>query len=100
MADNIRQEDWEWADALFWESDWADLVNVEETEYIPETGIHVYTLDTGANVLVLPSGNVVLGDPEDLDSEACPGCGCLPGDGLTEGCNHPEGCGFFRQFAD
>lgn len=28
--------------------------------------------------------------------EACPGCGCLPGDGTTDGCEHPEGCGFNR----
>ena len=31
-----------------------------------------------------------------VDPEACPGCGCKPGDGYTEGCDHPDGCGFFR----
>jgi hypothetical protein len=30
--------------------------------------------------------------------EACPGCGCLPGDGLTDGCEDPTGCGYFRAF--
>ncbi len=30
------------------------------------------------------------------DDDACQGCGCRPGDGLTPGCDHPEGCGFFR----
>lgn len=25
---------------------------------------------------------------------ACPGCGCEPGDGRTDGCPHPEGCGY------
>lgn len=30
------------------------------------------------------------------DDDACPGCGCRPGDGLTAGCNHPDGCGYFR----
>ncbi len=31
----------------------------------------------------------------DFPSEvACPGCGCEPGEGLTEGCAHPLGCGF------
>jgi len=25
--------------------------------------------------------------------EACPGCGCLPGDGATTGCDDPLGCG-------
>ncbi len=24
---------------------------------------------------------------------ACPGCGCEPGDGRTDGCTHPDGCG-------
>ena len=23
----------------------------------------------------------------------CPGCGCEPGDGITPGCNEPNGCG-------
>ena len=31
---------------------------------------------------------------EDNDSCECEGCGCLPGDGRTKGCMHPEGCGF------
>jgi hypothetical protein len=30
---------------------------------------------------------------EDVNPEACPGCGCLPGDGRTVGCQHPDGCG-------
>jgi hypothetical protein len=29
--------------------------------------------------------------------EQCPGCGCLPGDGVTEGCTHPDGCGAFSE---
>jgi len=32
----------------------------------------------------------------ELREDACPGCGCQPGDGVTEGCEHPEGCGFWR----
>jgi hypothetical protein len=32
--------------------------------------------------------------PCDGDAEAaCPGCGCRPGDGVTAGCFHPDGCG-------
>ena len=27
---------------------------------------------------------------------ACPGCGCKPGDGITETCNHPVGCGYSK----
>lgn len=32
----------------------------------------------------------------ETDPEACPGCGCKPGDGYTAGCNHSEGCGFYK----
>ena len=28
-----------------------------------------------------------------LDADACPGCGCRPGDGITKGCHDPIGCG-------
>lgn len=31
------------------------------------------------------------------DDEACPGCGCIPGDGLTDGCFHPVGCGYYKR---
>lgn len=30
----------------------------------------------------------------------CPGCGCEPGDGITESCNHPGGCGFHKEYRD
>lgn len=30
------------------------------------------------------------------DDYACPGCGCVPGDGLTEDCNDDTGCGWAR----
>jgi len=33
---------------------------------------------------------------EAFDVYACPGCGCMPGDGRTPGCTHPDGCGAFR----
>lgn len=33
-------------------------------------------------------------DAADEDIEACPGCGCMPGDGRTPGCTHPGGCGY------
>ena len=32
-------------------------------------------------------------DEDDENPLACPGCGCMPGDGITESCNHPLGCG-------
>jgi len=38
-------------------------------------------------------GVLTMSTHETLD-DACPGCGCKPGDGRTRGCSHPEGCGF------
>ena len=32
--------------------------------------------------------------------EACPGCGCLPGDGITSGCTDRDGCGWARSVHD
>lgn len=29
-----------------------------------------------------------------VNPEACPGCGCMPGDGRTPGCTHHDGCGY------
>ena len=34
-----------------------------------------------------------LDDADDFDPEACPGCGCVPGEGITDDCEHPDGCG-------
>jgi len=31
------------------------------------------------------------------DDFACLGCGCKPGDGITESCDHPEGCGYSKR---
>lgn len=33
----------------------------------------------------------------DADACACDGCGCHPGDGLTEGCEDQNGCGYFKR---
>lgn len=32
------------------------------------------------------------------DPEACPGCGCKPGDGITDDCDDPGGCGYFKEW--
>ena len=37
-----------------------------------------------------PDGDEVISD------EDCPGCGCGPGDGITDDCFHPIGCGWFK----
>lgn len=29
------------------------------------------------------------------NEDGCPGCGVVPGDGVTKGCLHPDGCGFW-----
>jgi len=31
---------------------------------------------------------------------ACDTCGCLPGEGLTEGCDDPDGCGWSRKMLE
>lgn len=36
-------------------------------------------------------------DPND---EYCPGCAARPGDGINQHCEHPLGCGFWRQVGD
>lgn len=30
--------------------------------------------------------------------DACPGCGNLPGDGIDEDCNDPDGCGHWKSY--
>ncbi len=62
-----RTEDWDWADSLLDGSDWWDLVEfrIDESEFIPETGNHVYQLDTGDCIIVTPQGDVLLGDSQD-----------------------------------
>jgi hypothetical protein len=44
-----------------------------------------------------PEGGTMDDDEDDSVTAdvPCPGCGCLPCDGLTPGCKHPEGCGYF-----
>lgn len=37
---------------------------------------------------------------DELNTEACPGCGSLPGDGIMAGCNDPAGCGYWKKFAN
>ena len=37
-------------------------------------------------------------DADDVDDEACPGCGCKPGDGINPKCDDPLGCGFWKEF--
>ena len=39
-------------------------------------------------------------DDCDCADEACPGCGCMPGEGRTDGCEHPDGCGFNHPASD
>jgi hypothetical protein len=39
-------------------------------------------------------------DDTTTNPEACPGCSCMPGDGLTPGCYHPDGCGYHQRPAD
>lgn len=33
---------------------------------------------------------------QSADLEKCPGCGSMPGQGINDSCNHPEGCGYWK----
>ena len=48
--------------------------------------------------MTLDTANIETDDgyEDELDPEACPGCGCLPGDGVSEDCDDEAGCGFFK----
>lgn len=36
-------------------------------------------------------------DEDEIDEDLCPGCGAEPGAGVTEGCDEPDGCGYWRE---
>ena len=59
-----------------------------------------YRKELGYDDAYLNAGRFLLGDDEATSPEACPTCGCLPGEGLTSGCNDEVGCGFFRGSGD
>lgn len=48
---------------------------------------------------VLVEARKLLGLPERKFGQ-CPGCGCESGDGITETCEHPDGCGFWKALAN
>lgn len=55
-----------------------------------------HTSAEGGDMLCATCWNVVDDQPRPAaDADACPGCGCQPGDGVTVGCSHPDGCGAF-----
>jgi hypothetical protein len=48
--------------------------------------------------LVQRTFEAALTDPDPVaDTDACPGCGNVPGDGLSQDCWHPHGCGFWKE---
>lgn len=64
----IRTEDWEWADSILDARAPFDLfLDIDETEFIPETGNHVYQLSTGSCIAITPDGDVLFVDRDDLD---------------------------------
>lgn len=88
-------ENWKWADELIEGSDFAETFEVEDSNYDPDTDTHFYFNPSNMCLAVTPDGDVVIFEED--DPEACPGCGCKPGDGITPGCDHPMGCGFFKE---
>lgn len=57
------------------------------------------TADDAMAIAAAGYDDLVKMDPGFLD-DACPGCGCEPGDGITETCNNPDGCGFSKSERD
>jgi hypothetical protein len=62
---------------------------------IEENGILVFCHDTADYTI----DHIEERGPYDEDL-MCPGCGCLPGDGITNGCDDPDGCGFSVEVHD
>jgi hypothetical protein len=56
------QADWAWADSIFEASDWYDMCvnHVDDSEFMPETGNHVYQMDNGGCVVVTPRADVLI----------------------------------------
>jgi len=63
------------------------------TQEDPETGLPVVVAQVEEEEEALELAEELA---EELNPEACPGCGCLPGDGISADCDHPEGCGFWK----
>lgn len=95
-------KDWRKADRLFYSSEIGQGFEVDDRQFDPQTGDHNYISPEGDIVAVTQSGAVELrqlGEMEDdsYHSENCPGCGWGPGDGINPTCNHPQGCGHWRE---
>ena len=66
----------------------------------PEQGkVYSLTGDGTKGAPCIANGNS-WAESEVKNPEACPGCGCLPGEGLTDGCEDRDGCGYHRSIAD
>jgi hypothetical protein len=86
----------------------AGLVSREATELLlnqlEDADIQAYIAERSAN----PAPAEALEEEQasedlvnlELDSEACAGCGAMPGDGYTAGCDHPAGCGYLRELEE
>jgi hypothetical protein len=42
-------------------------------------------------------GDLLASDDEEDEDDYCPGCGAVPGDGLTASCEDSLGCGYWRK---
>lgn len=75
---------------------WGADVYPTESAYVNGTDREPFpgTYSTPDGLLAdLRDAGLLTGQP---NPERCPGCGCEPGDGLTDGCNETNGCGFYR----
>lgn len=70
------------------------IIGVEE-QLQKEDGGHEEEIEFWTTIRkVLDAGSV---HPDD---EKCPGCGCAPGDGITQDCDDLMGCGFWKRLSE
>lgn len=70
------------------------LEDVEEKKKVIEgfSLVEILSIGDGRKLVYFPRVGYV-------DDDSCPGCGCKPGDGITQRCVHPGGCGTNRERA-
>jgi hypothetical protein len=75
-----------------------DAVDAEEARRFAEIRLELEGYQPGWEIVRVlgPRRGFFVGSSLLREPDACPGCGCRPGDGLTEGCSHEFGCGYWR----
>lgn len=56
-----------------------------------------YEFDQYSDLAITETILITPGAKKRKTIETCHGCGCKPSDDMTPDCDHPDGCGFYRQ---